>query len=73
MTDTVSQSRKILRDLKRGRTVTALDALRRYGCLRLSGRIYDLKREGHPITKTMVEVGEGKWVARYRLPKRKAA
>lgn len=73
MTDTTSQSAMILRDLKRGKTVTALDALRRYGCLRLSGRIYDLRQDGHQITKTMVEVGEGKRVARYRLPKRKAA
>jgi len=69
-----TQSAAILAHLKRGKTITSLEALRLYGCLRLSGRIYDLRKDKHPIEKTMVEVESGKRVARYRLPrKRKAA
>lgn len=47
--------------------VTALEALRLLGSLRLSARVYDLRREGHDIRAEMVTVGDGKRVARYTL------
>lgn len=68
----MSQKLRILRALKRGQKITPLDALKRFGCLRLSGRILELREDGHKILTTMIEVGEDKKVARYSM-KRKAA
>jgi hypothetical protein len=59
-----SQREAIAKHLRSGRAITALDALRKFGCLRLSGRIYDLKQEGMEIEKIMVKRGE-KTVASY--------
>lgn len=64
-----SQNARILEHLKQRRTLTPLDALRQFGCLRLSGRIYDLRQNGHQIDRRMVEVAGGKHVAEYRLVK----
>ena len=52
--------------LKKGKAITPLLALKLYGSFRLSGRIYDLKRDGHRIEKTMVRKGRKQW-ARYVL------
>lgn len=35
-------------------SITSYEAAMRYGILRLSGRIYDLKRMGHPIETEIV-------------------
>lgn len=74
---TTSQCTAILEHLESGNSITALEALHRFGCFRLSGRIYDLKNKGHKITKTMVATlsdGKKKHVASYRLePANKAA
>ena len=61
-----SQSALILEHLRSRGSITPLDALRLYGCFRLGGRIYDLKRAGHTIVTEMVE-DNGKHYARYRL------
>ena len=47
--------------------ITALEALREAGSLRLAARISDLKAMGHRIDSEMVELDSGKRVARYRL------
>lgn len=44
-----SQVKDILKDLERGDEITPLDALSRYGCMRLGARIYDLKHMGYEI------------------------
>ena len=62
-----TQNTQILHHLKSGKSITALEALNEFGCLRLSGRIYDLKKEGHSITKDMIATPSGKRVAEYRL------
>ena len=51
--------------LQQGRTLTALQALQRFGCLRLAARIYDL-RTAIRIESERVKVGD-KHVVRYRL------
>lgn len=61
-----SQNTAVLAWLKRGRTLTALEALRRFGCLRLAARCHDLTRAGHPIVGESVTRG-GRRFARYRL------
>ena len=57
---------------KRG--ITQYKALERFGCLRLSGRIHDLREMGYPIMTNIIEVpnryGEVSRVAEYRLVER---
>lgn len=45
-----SQNRKILRYLgKSKKGITNVDAAAKFGCYRLSGRIFDLRQDGHNI------------------------
>ena len=60
----MSQKSKILEALKRGETITPLDALNRFGCFRLGAQIFDLKAEGHDIEN--IGLGHTKY-GRYRL------
>lgn len=62
-----TQNRSILRHLRSGRKLTALDALRRFDCLRLSGRILELRQAGYAIATRMVRLRNGKRVAEYSL------
>lgn len=68
----MSQNDKILRHIKtHKRGITQLTAFEKYGCLRLSARIADLRRMGYVIKSELVEVknrdGETCHVARYTL------
>ena len=72
---TMSQNEMILKYLqthKRG--ITPLKAMERFGILRLSGRIHDLREAGYPIMTNIIEVpnryGEVSRVAEYRLIER---
>jgi hypothetical protein len=65
----LSQKTEILHYLKSKRQLTPLDALRRFGCLRLSGRILELRQDGHRIETTMIDVSHDKRVASYLLIK----
>lgn len=60
----VSQIRLILEALKRGESLTPLDALRRFNSFRLAARIYELRRVGYHIV-TIMEYYEDKRWARY--------
>ena len=62
----VSQERAILSHLKRGKSITPLEALNKYSCLRLGARIYDMRCAGYKIISTNKKVGK-KHVAEYRL------
>ena len=67
--------KRLLRQLLlNGGSITALEALRDYGCYRLASRISDLRREGLNIEKTMEEsiskvTGKPVRFARYALAK----
>lgn len=62
-----SQNEQIKAHLESGGKLTALEALKMFGCLRLSGRIHDLRHtEKMPIKSVNVKVGN-KWVAEYSL------
>lgn len=65
--NTDSQTLRIQRWLAQGHTLTPLEALKRFGTLRLGARAWDLKRAGWPISKRMVTVGKGSRVAEYRF------
>ena len=62
-----NQEQMILAHLKRGRSITAMDALQQYQCFRLAARIKDLRDAGHNIITTMETVGDKKQIARYTL------
>lgn len=65
----MSQTEAIKRHLERGRPITPLQALYRFGCFRLGARIWELRQAGMKITRKMITVktrnGEAT-VAQYR-------
>lgn len=67
--DTTSQEKAILEALKKGEKLTPLEMLKRWGCLRASGRIYDLRNQGYDIHTEIVKTRSGKRVAEYSLKK----
>ena len=62
-----SQRKLILDYLLTGLPLTPLDALIHFKCLRLSGRIEELRKEGYPIKTKLVAVDSGKRVAQYSI------
>lgn len=61
-----SQNEQIEQHLKSGKSITPIQALKLYGCFRLSGRIFDLKRKGLNI-KTDLVTRRNKTFAKYQL------
>lgn len=66
----MSQSEWILKQLRAGRSLNALDALSGCRCFRLAARIDDLRAAGHNIVTTMV-TNNGKRYGTYTLVKGK--
>lgn len=64
--NTTSQKAAILKWLRKGESITPLEALRIVGSMRLGARIYELRSEGYRISTQMVKVGTAR-VASYRL------
>ena len=62
-----NQRFKILNYLQDGQPITSLDALDRFGCMRLASRISELKRKGIPIKSRFIKAGNGKQVKEYWL------
>lgn len=67
-----SQTKKILRYLLDGNSITPLEALDRFNCMRLGARIKDIKKRlGYPPERKRVKVtnrdGKEVWVAAYWL------
>ena len=62
----MTQANQILSALKRGEKLTPLQALRKYGCMRLAARIKDLRDAGYEINTTLTKT-QGSRVARYSL------
>jgi hypothetical protein len=62
-----TQNQKILEHLDEGKKLTALQALKLFGCMRLSGRIYDLRSQGYDIGVESYRTKNNKTVARYYL------
>ena len=67
----MTQCDKILAYMRTYGSITPIDALREFGCLRLSARIADLKKDGYVIVTEMVtdrnRFGEQTHYASYRL------
>ena len=63
-----SQTDQILNYLQAGNVLTPLEALRKFNCLRLGARIYDLRQKGYVINSLMIKDDKsGKRYARYSL------
>jgi len=63
-----SQNSQILSFLQSGGKLTAISALHKFNCLRLSGRIKNLRDEGHNIiTDTITIKKSRKRIASYSL------
>jgi len=71
MAKKLSQCERIVRYIEEKGSITQLDALREFGCMRLASRISDLKRQGVPVTRTIETAknryGEPISYARYSL------
>lgn len=67
MAKAAKQKEMILAHLRVGLSLTVAEALTKYGIYALSQRVGELKRQGHPITSSLIEVKEGCRVAEYRL------
>ncbi|MDR5727934.1 MAG: helix-turn-helix domain-containing protein [Terriglobia bacterium] len=65
--DSNSQNYRILQHLARGRTLTPIEALRKFRTFRLGARIWELKRRGHKFHREMVKTAGGAIVASYSL------
>jgi len=65
MNRTKSQNEKILMHLIAYDSITPIEALKLYGCFRLGGRIYDLKKMGVQIETKLVKEGK-KQFAKYK-------
>jgi hypothetical protein len=62
-----TQTDMILTDLERGQTITPLDALNNYGCMRLASRVHELKKDGFDVRKKTI-IRDGKSYAAYYIP-----
>ena len=60
-----SQNKQIKAYLEEGNSITAIQALEKFGCFRLAARIKDLKDSGMVIDKAMIANNEGKHHAVY--------
>lgn len=66
----MTQVEMIRKHLNRGWSITPLQALEKYGIMRLASRINDLKREGMIIHSVMVNNGKKRF-AKYFIDKKK--
>ncbi len=66
-----TQCERILQYIEETGSITQMEALKEFGCMRLASRISDLKRQGVPVKRTMETAknryGEPVSYARYSL------
>ncbi len=69
-TQSESQNAQIAAYLQQGHSITAMEALAKFKCMRLASRISDLRTQwGLPIKSERITTPGGKTVAIYRLDK----
>ena len=64
----MSQTNEIMYHLRVYGSITPLEALDLYGCMRLAARVNDLRKRGHEIRTDLVARDGKKW-AKYSLGK----
>ena len=65
MNEALKQTEAIKQYLDAGNTITAIEALNKFGCFRLASRIHDLKTEGYVVKKIMITGENNKRYAQY--------
>lgn len=63
----MSQADRILEYMLAGNSITPLEALNRFGCLRLGARIADIKAKGYLVYSEFVTTTTEKKVKKYYL------
>jgi len=63
---TESQETQVLNYLQSGKTITQLEALNLFDCMRLSARVHRLNKRGHDIKTEMIEEN-GKRFGKYYM------
>jgi hypothetical protein len=63
----MSQNKQIADYLNKGKKLTTLDALNKFGCFRLASRINDLRNEGMNIVTKTIKLENKKQIAQYSL------
>jgi hypothetical protein len=63
----MSQNQQIANYLNKGKKLTPIDALNKFGCFRLAARIADLRNQGLNIETTIIRLKNNKQVAQYWL------
>lgn len=54
----MNQETQILNYMLKGNSISPLEALSKFRCWRLSGRIFDLRKQNYPIITTMIGKGQ---------------
>ncbi|MBO7731847.1 MAG: helix-turn-helix domain-containing protein [Methanobrevibacter sp.] len=62
-----TQCNMIAEYLENGYSITALEALQMFGCMRLASRICDLRDRGYNIATCKIKTETGKYVTEYTL------
>jgi hypothetical protein len=65
--NTETQTQAILRHMRSGYEITALEALKLFSCMRLAARINDIKDQGIDITDRWITRDDGVRFKAYRL------
>ena len=65
----MSQTEMIAQHLKSGKSITPIDALKKFGCFRLGARIWDLRRMGYAVESLMIK-RNGKFFSCYFMPRK---
>lgn len=60
-----NQEKRILEHLKKGYSITSLEAMKEFNCLRLSDRIFRLRKKHFPINKKMIKEGRKSYAMYY--------
>jgi hypothetical protein len=63
----MSQNKQIADYLNKGKKLTTIDALNKFGCFRLASRINDLRNDGMNITTKIIKLDNKKQVAQYSI------
>jgi hypothetical protein len=63
----MSQNKQIADYLNKGKKLTPIDALNKFGCFRLAARIADLRNEGMNIVTNTIKLDNNKQIAQYSI------
>ena len=64
----MTQAQTVLKHLKSGRTLSAMEAVQKYGILRLAGRVKELRDVGYNIISVPVnDKKTGRHYVKYKL------